>query len=177
MDCDGFADVAGDTNGRVRKKASLQDAAKELLRCGSIIAEEWRTWEESLRLYQRARNWLEGVTICFGPPIHSKFPQSLEITSISLQRLRMEAQILGANVVDTVGYTTTHVLTYRRPEQVLNPSLVLQSLGEKDISKVITLSPFWHPKGHPIKVVYHDWLEDSLAVGELLPEENYSTWL
>ncbi|KAG0594501.1 hypothetical protein M758_UG083000, partial [Ceratodon purpureus] len=85
----------------------------------------------------------------------------------------MEAEMLGMTTVDSIGYTTSHIVTYRRPEQVLNENNILQSLGGRDIEEIVTLSSFWHPKGRAIQVVYHDWLVDSLEAGELLEVEKY----
>ena len=37
--------------------------------------------------------------------------------------------MLGAEVVEEIGYTTTHVLTYRRADQVFDTKNVLRRFG------------------------------------------------
>ncbi|KAG0594976.1 hypothetical protein M758_UG128000, partial [Ceratodon purpureus] len=84
-----------------------------------------------------------------------------------------EAHALGAESDCTLDYTTTHVITFRPSWTNLDPKNILRSLGDKEVQQIVTLSPFWHPKGEKIKVVYHDWLVDCITAGSLLPVEPY----
>ncbi|KAG0559904.1 hypothetical protein KC19_10G137800 [Ceratodon purpureus] len=155
------------------ERMSIQSRADELLRQGRVIMEELEKLEESFRQYCCSFKWLKGVTVFMARPIHSTNPDSQDIATLTLSRLQLEAKLLGAEVVEEIGYTTTHVLTYRRANQVFDTKNVLRSLGGRDVQEIITLSPFWHPSGRAVKVVYHDWLEDTLAAGKVLPVEPY----
>ncbi|MCO5548044.1 hypothetical protein L7F22_001500 [Adiantum nelumboides] len=124
--------------------------AKQGLRQKLIKSELSRDWFWDL---------LKGCYFYFHKPLHSVNPDSQTLANMTLTRLRLSAEMLGASMSCDIMLNTTHVIVYMPLESIIPLRRLLQSL--KQSKKVLSESPH-------INIVSHSWLEDCLRKKERL---------
>ncbi|KAG0573250.1 hypothetical protein KC19_VG161800 [Ceratodon purpureus] len=100
-------------------------------------------------------------------------PNSRTIATLTMGRLLLEACCVGANEAVNIFDSATHVIVYRMTDQIIPRKDILQSLGGQSEHDMAVYGQFILPGNAKVKVVYIEWLSDSLQANRVLAEEAY----
>ncbi|KAG0573497.1 hypothetical protein KC19_VG183200 [Ceratodon purpureus] len=85
----------------------------------------------------------------------------------------LEATVVGAAEAETVFDFVTHIIVYRKEGQTISEKEILGSLGDQGVQDMVMFGRFILPNSEQIRVVYVDWLSDSLESNKIMPVEAY----
>ncbi|KAI5062491.1 hypothetical protein GOP47_0023030 [Adiantum capillus-veneris] len=124
---------------------------------------------QKLKERKLTKDWFwdlfKGCSFYFHKPLHSVNPDSQTLANMTLDRLRLAAEMLGASTSCDIMLNTTHVIVYVPLESTIPLRRLLRSL--KQSKKVLSESPH-------INIVRHSWLEDCLRRKERLCVKSHS---
>ncbi|KAG0616423.1 hypothetical protein M758_5G114300 [Ceratodon purpureus] len=85
----------------------------------------------------------------------------------------LEALTVGATEAASVFDGVTHIVVYRNKGQILSKKDILHSLGDQGVQDMVIYRQFILPASSKIRVVYVDWMSDSLESNKIMPVEDY----
>ncbi|KAH7373684.1 hypothetical protein KP509_17G068500 [Ceratopteris richardii] len=132
-----------------------------------ISAKDWPVMEQTYGIKlrkelskERCWNLFEGCHFYFHEPLHSGNLDSRILANITLSRLRLDAEMLGASSSCDITCKITHVIVYVPLESKI------PTRRAKQLQRILSKSPH-------INVVSHLWVERCLKEKKLLSIQSY----